>query len=394
MRIAALIVAAGSSTRFGAVMPKIYQKIGNKTVLQHAIMPFLHHTSVADVQLVIHPDHAALYDDATRGLQLPAPIMGGATRHDSVMRGLQALAARPNPPTHVLIHDAARPGIDNSVIDRVIATLAQGKVAVTPALPVADTLRATVDNGETAGDTVDRNTLRAIQTPQGFDLQALLAACAAVTDAASATDETSIMSQARHTVALVAGSPRNMKLTYTEDMAMLNAMLSKTITVSTTGIDIHPLAAKTPDNQKPMILGGVEIPSEHYLVGHSDADVLLHALCDAIYGALGDGDIGVHFPPSDMQWKDADSKRFVAHAMQKIADSDARLLHVDMTMLAERPRLSQYRDAIIQSVATLCNLPLSRIGLKATTTEKLGFIGRQEGVLAQVTITMEIPDNV
>lgn len=360
------------------------------TVLEHAIIPFLHHPNIRDVLVVTNAAHMPLYAQATANLALPSPVIGGQTRQDSVLNGLQALAALPEPPDYVLIHDAARPGVCNRVIGSVICALCDGDTAVTPTLPIADTLRH-IDY-DILGKVADRDHLRAVQTPQGFAFAPLLDAFAKRKGKTSNTDESLLMSAAGHYVRSVEGSPRNMKLTYPEDTAMLNALLSRPVTISASGTDIHPLAHNSESFAKPMVLGGVVIPGDYHLVGHSDADVILHALCDAIYGALGDGDIGVHFPPSDMQWKDADSKRFLAHAMQKIQDAHGKLIHVDITLLAEKPRLSAHRDAIIQSVAQLCDLPEKRVGLKATTTEKLGFIGREEGVLAQVTITLELPD--
>ncbi len=386
MRIAALIVAAGSGTRFGAAMPKTYQKLNSMPVLSHSLKRFSTHNRIAMTLCVIDKAHEDWYQAANADLNILPAIWGGATRKDSVQAGLEALAALPQPPTHVLIHDAARPGIENSIIDTVINALENGAKAVTPVIAVADTLR--LGDDETMSDVIDRSGLRALQTPQGFDFEALRDAYAICDNAV--TDETTVMSLAGHEIVAVPGSRANMKITYPEDLIMLEALLSqKRITLSGTGIDVHPLAA---GGDKPFKLGGITIPCDYHLAGHSDADVVLHALCDAIYGTIGDGDIGVHFPPSNMDLKDADSKIFLAHALQKLNIADGRLLNVDVTVLAEKPRLTPHRDAIRQSLATLCGLPLQRIGLKATTTEKMGFVGRAEGVLAQVTVTVELPD--
>jgi 2-C-methyl-D-erythritol 4-phosphate cytidylyltransferase / 2-C-methyl-D-erythritol 2,4-cyclodiphosphate synthase len=394
LTIAVVVVAAGRGTRAAdssASLPKQYVRLAGEMVLTRTLRAFAEHPGGCPLmQVVIGPDDRALFDEATQvGFpRMLLPVVGGATRQASVLAGLEALA--PHQPDRVLIHDAARPFVSSAVIDRVLAglTLTPGAIA---ALPVADTLkRGDRDNHITA--TVDRSGQWLAQTPQGFHFQAILTAHRQASHATrqNFTDDAAIAEWARLEVALVEGSAKNVKLTTREDMILAEETLSRSAPplglpdVRTgTGFDVHKFA---PGGS--VWLCGVEIPFTHKLDGHSDADVALHALTDAILGALADGDIGSHFPPSDLQWKGAASHLFLTHARSLVDARGGRLSNVDVTIMCEAPKVGPHRDAMRAAIANILRIDVSRVAVKATTTEGLGFTGRGEGIAAMATATV------
>lgn len=375
--IVALIVAAGRGVRAGGGVPKQYRRLGGSPVLRRTIRAFLDHPRVSRVLVVVHPDDASLYEDATRGLDLPPPVHGGATRQESVQRGLEALAD--GAPDLVLIHDAARPLVGHAVVDRVIEALGTSVGAV-PALPVVDSLRR---GGAFIEEEVDRAGLYRVQTPQGFRFDAILAAHRQAEG--SETDDAAVARAAGHRVALVEGKEMNFKLTESADFARAEALIGL-VSRTAMGFDVHRFG---PGNS--LWLCGIEVPHDQGLVGHSDADVGLHALTDALLGTVADGDIGQHFPPSDPQWRGASSDRFLIHARDRILSQGGRIDHVDLTIICERPKVGPYREAMRQRVAALLQLPLGAVSIKATTTERLGFTGRAEGIAAQAVATVRLP---
>ncbi len=390
-RCSALIVAAGSGQRFGGEVPKQYRLLAGTPVLRRTVLAFLRHPAIGRVQVVINPDHRPWYDMAVDDLALPAPVAGGATRQASSLAGLETIAAAGDS-DRVLIHDAARPLVDAETIARVVAALDDGP-AVLAARPVTDTLKR-VAEGRSVG-TVDRSGLWRAETPQGFHLAAIRDAYAAVGAAAlAATDDAGIAEAAGLSVAVVEGAADNPKITTEADLdgaAQLLAVAEGGIvapaeTRTGHGYDVHRLV---PGDA--VILCGVRIDHDAALSGHSDADVGLHALTDAILGALADGDIGSHFPPSDPQWRGADSARFLVHAADRVRGAGARIAHVDVTLICEAPKIGPHRDAMRARVASLLDLDASRVSVKATTTERLGFAGRREGIAAQATATLAFP---
>lgn len=373
----ALIVAAGRGHRAGQGLPKQYRELAGRPVLRRTVEAFIRHPRIDAVRVVINPDDQELYRAAVAGLGLAAPIAGGATRQESVRLGLEAVDC-----AQVLIHDAARPFVSHDVIDRVIDALSHDD-GVVPALPVSDSLR----RGATHIDAeVDRDGLYRVQTPQGFRFEAIRAAHLAA--AGGATDDAAVLRAAGARVALVEGDERNMKLTTADDFARADAGLAAAMTSRTgIGFDVHRLGAG--DH---VWLCGIKVPHTKGLIGHSDADVGLHALTDAVLGAIGEGDIGQHFPPTDPRWKGAASDQFLAHAAGLVAARGGRIDHVDVTIIAERPKVGPHRDAMRQRIADVLRLPLAAVSVKATTTEGLGFTGRAEGIAAQAVATLRIPD--
>ena len=382
-KIAALIVAAGSGSRAGGEIPKQYRPVGGKPLLAHAI-DHLRHDRIDAIHILIGNGQDGLFHQAVGGDSLPSPIKGGATRQQSVRNGLEALAAE-GAIGAVLIHDAARPFLPPEVIDRLIGALDSADGAV-PVLPVVDSLAQ--GNG-TLGAPVPRDGLIRVQTPQAFRFGAILEAHRQWNGPADATDDAQVAREAGFQVATVAGSQSLEKLTYEEDFMRAEQRLSAAL-VSRTGLgfDVHRFA-----EGEELWLGGLSIPHGKGLSGHSDADVVLHALTDALLGAIGEGDIGDHFPPSDPQWRGAPSSRFVEHARALIERRGGRIDHVDMTVICEAPRIGPHRDAMRRSVAALLRLPLTRVSIKATTTERLGFTGRGEGIAAQAVATVRVPED-
>jgi 2-C-methyl-D-erythritol 4-phosphate cytidylyltransferase/2-C-methyl-D-erythritol 2,4-cyclodiphosphate synthase len=391
---AAIIVAAGRGLRASAPGggPKQYRPLGGIPVILHSLRTFLQYDGVGLVQPVIHPDDMPLYRAAVAEVssaKLLAPVAGGASRQASVLAGLRALA--PHAPANVLIHDAARPLLPGAVIGGVLASL-QGGVACLAALPVSDTLKSEAD-GRVAG-TVPRAGLWRAQTPQGFRYDAILAAHEAAEAAGREdfTDDAAIAEWQGISVALAMGSERNMKLTTPGDFAVAEALLAEgggradmTETRTATGFDVHAFA-----EGDHVMLCGVAIPHERGLAGHSDADVGLHALTDALLGAISSGDIGHHFPPSDPQWKGADSSLFLAHAARLVAEEGGRIVHVDVTLICEGPKIGPHREAMRARIAAILGLAVSRVSVKATTTERLGFAGRREGIAAMASATVQL----
>jgi len=378
MRIAAILVAAGSGSRFSAVQPKQFCALAGRPVIRWAAEALFPH-----VTLLQPVGDVAAIDAALAGLDVLPVVVGGATRQDSVRLGLEALA--PYAPDIVLVHDAARPFIPEGTVAALLEALRTHRGAI-PALPVADTLK----RGE-AGvitQTVPRAGLYRAQTPQGFHFATLLDAHTRPADPA-ATDDAWLLEQAGHPVALVQGHEENLKLTYPGDLARLERTLSAPKTLIPrigTGFDVHVTKPG-----RPMILCGVTVPCEVGLDGHSDADVGIHALCDAIYGALAEGDIGRHFPPTEGEWKDADSARFLRHAAGRIAARGGVLANADVTLICERPKITPYAPAMRARLAELLGVGVDAVSVKATTTERLGFTGRQEGIAAQAAVCVLVP---
>jgi len=377
----ALVVAAGGGSRAGGGTPKQFRKVAGQTVLAHAI-DRLRHEAIDRVQIVIQPGQEALYRAAVEECALPSPVLGGETRQQSVRNGLEALASAGDV-GRVLIHDAARPFLPAAVIDRLLAALETAPAAV-PVLPVIDTLARL---GDSLGDTVARDTLVRVQTPQAFRFDTILAAHRGWSGG-EATDDAQIARSAGLEVAMVEGDPTLEKLTYDADFHRAEAQVAVRNSYCTgLGFDVHAFGPGTS-----LWLGGVEIAHQRGLVGHSDADVVLHALTDALLGALGAGDIGDHFPPSDPQWRGATSALFLEHARDLIAAAGGRIRHVDVTIICERPKIGPHRDAMRERVAALLRLSPSRVSIKATTTERLGFTGRGEGIAAQAIATVSLPE--
>ena len=379
-QIVALIVAAGRGVRAGGGLPKQYRPLRNQPLLAHTVDAFLAHPRISRVQAVIHPDDRALYDAAIGGRPLLPPTHGGAARQDSVRLGLEAL--KDQAPDYVLIHDAARPFVGAALVDRVIDALTSHDGAI-PGLALSDTIKRAGD-GLVEG-TVPREGLYRVQTPQGFHYKAILAAHRAAVGQAL-TDDAAVGEAAGLRIAMVAGAEENMKVTEPEDFARAEARSPAFDVVLGQGFDVHQFEAG--DH---VWLCGVKVPHSHGLEGHSDADAGLHALTDALLGAIGAGDIGVHFPPSDPQWKGASSDRFLAHAAKLVAAAGGRILNVDVTFICERPKIGPHRPAMIARLAEILGLPPQRISVKATTTEGLGFTGRREGLAAQAIASIRLP---
>jgi 2-C-methyl-D-erythritol 4-phosphate cytidylyltransferase/2-C-methyl-D-erythritol 2,4-cyclodiphosphate synthase len=380
--IAALIVAAGSGERFGGSLPKQYLPLGGKPVLWWSVRCFLTHPRIDRVVVVIAPDHQAWWDAQIAPL-LTTPVsvvQGGATRQDSVRLGLEWLATHTPPPAQVLIHDAARPLVPDAVIHRVCDALATDQ-AVIPALPLCDTLKQA--EGAAILRTLPRERMVSAQTPQGFDFQAILSLHRAAGTAH--TDDAALAEASSLPVVWVMGDARALKLTHPQELPLLESLMPSVPCVGN-GFDTHRFAAPSADAV--VTICGVRIPHSHGIEAHSDGDVGLHALTDALLGAVGAGDIGQLFPPSDPQWRGADSAQFVEEALRHVRAAGGRLQHIDITLLAEAPRITPYRDAMRMRLAEICGLPLSRVGLKATTTERMGFIGRGKGIAALATATV------
>lgn len=376
----ALVVAAGSGSRAGGDMPKQYRPLLGRPLLGHAL-DHLDHPAIDAVQVVIAEGQEEAYAAAVGERPLPDPVIGGATRQQSVRNGLAALAGQNV--ERVLIHDAARPFLPPAVVDRLLGALDANDGAV-PVLDVVDTLAR---GDGILGDTVARDGLVRVQTPQAFRFEAIRAAHDAW-DGPEATDDAQVARAAGLTVATVEGDPTLDKITYDADFARAEDRLAACLTPRTgMGFDVHAFGPGSS-----VWLGGVEIPHDRGLLGHSDADVALHALTDAILGALAAGDIGDHFPPSDPRWRGAPSALFLEHARNLVADACGRIAHVDVTIICESPRIGAYRQAMREKIASLLRLPPAAVSVKATTTERLGFTGRGEGIAAQAVATVRLPE--
>jgi len=380
MRVAALLMAAGRGERLGGDTPKQFLPLLGRPVLRHAAEALLRDGLVETIQPVCAEAERARVDAILAGLPARPAVTGGATRQASVRLGLEALAGEA--PELVLVHDAARPVVPAGTVLAIVAALAEAEGAI-PAQAVADTLKSAA--GGVVAHTVPREGLVRAQTPQGFRFPTLLTLHRA--SAEGATDDAALLEAAGYAVGLVSGSESNVKITIPGDLERVEAgMLPRYLPRVGTGFDVHRLVAG-----RPLFLCGVEVPHAMGLDGHSDADVGLHALCDAIYGALAEGDIGRHFPPSEMQWKDADSTAFLRHAAGRIAARGGVLANADVTLICERPKITPHAPAMIARVAELLGVPEDRVSVKATTTERLGFPGREEGIAAQAAVSLLVP---
>jgi 2-C-methyl-D-erythritol 4-phosphate cytidylyltransferase/2-C-methyl-D-erythritol 2,4-cyclodiphosphate synthase len=382
--VAAIIVAAGRGTRFGAPLPKQYLPLGGVPLLRRTLEAFACHPSIDLVRAVIHPDDRERYDAAAAGLGLLPPVAGGATRQDSVRNGLESLATG-SPPERVLIHDAARPFAAAALIGDVVAALDEAPGAIA-AIPIRDTVKRAAGGGNIV-ETLDRSALWRAQTPQGFRFADILAAHR---DAAGSDlpDDAAVAERAGLGVRLVPASEENFKVTTSEDLDRAERLLATRLGDIRTGqgFDVHAFG---PGDH--LWLCGLSVPHERGLVGHSDADVGLHALTDALLGAIGAGDIGVHFPPSDPQWRGAPSHRFLRHALELVRAMGGMVAHVDVTIICERPKVGPHRAAMAARIAEILQLERGRVSVKATTTERLGFAGRGEGIAAQAVATVRLP---
>ena len=390
-----VLLAAGRGQRFGSNTPKQWTRLGGKLVLAHSIDRFSQDPRCQQIVLVVSEDKV-IAATALNGDKIQV-VSGGATREASTAAGLAAVR---NDCEHVLIHDAARPLIPLAVIDRLLDACAHGARAIVPVLPVADTLKDAA-----TGTTVDRETLRRAQTPQAFHTADIIAAHA---QQRSGTDDASLMEQAGHDVTLVAGDPRLHKLTTNEDRHFLEGMMMSTTSIRTGfGFDVHAFMAD--DNaalengdiahRKQLVLGGISIESSvegaRPLAGHSDADVVLHCITDAILGAIADGDIGSHFPPSDPQWRGASSDQFLAYAAgPRLSQKGGEIINIDATIICERPKIGPVRDAMRARIAEICGINIDQVSIKASTTERLGFTGRGEGIACQAVATVKVYEHV
>ena len=389
MTVAAVIVAGGSGLRAGGERPKQYQLIGGRPVIWWTCRAFLEHPAVSHVQAVIGEGHEAMFAAATEGLDITLPVIGGQTRQESCRIGIEAVAR--HAPSKVLIHDAARPFVSAALIEEVIGWLDRFQ-AVVPGMPVAETLKFAP--GGIVSRTVDRSSIWAAQTPQGFHYAEILAAYrkAEAESTQGLTDDASVAEHAGIAISMISGQIENRKLTTADDIViadrdMMGRHLQNLPDIRVgQGIDIHPF-----EPGEFVTLCGVDIPYAQRLKGHSDADAALHALTDAILGTIGEGDIGTHFPPSDPQWKGAPSRIFLAKAVELLEARRGLIANIDITILAEAPKIAPHVAAMKACLSPLLHLDPSRIAIKATTMEKLGAIGRKEGIMAFATVTVRLP---
>jgi len=379
----ALIVAAGSGSRFGGSLPKQYHELAGENILRRSVLAFLKHPHIDNVRVVINPDHRAMYEDAVGDLGLPEPIAGGETRQESVHLGLEALTKGAKP-DFVMIHDAARPLIDAATITDVRRALDKGKGAIA-AKPLVDTLKR--GNGSVITTTIDRANLWQAHTPQAFHFNDILVAHRSAAGA-QMTDDAAVAEKSGISVTLVPSNPDNMKITNPDDLDRAARLLGHNYGDIRTGMgfDVHRLIPG-----KQITICGVSIPHDFTAEGHSDADVGLHALVDAILGSMGAGDIGSHFPPSCPQWKGMDSAHFVRHVIGIISERGGIIANVDITLMCEAPRIGPHRETMVKRVAELLEITPNRVSVKATTTERLGFAGRGEGIAAQALATVRFP---
>lgn len=385
--VAAVIVAGGRGERAGGAVPKQYRTLAGTPAIHSTLAAFCDHQQVDIVQPVIHPADENLFRAASAGLgKLRGPVAGGTTRQISVRSGLRAL--QPHAPELVLIHDAARPFLSGGLIARAVEAGRRHGAAI-PGLAIADTVKV-VDEDASVTETLDRGRLRTVQTPQAFGF-ALIADAHRRAEAAGRddfTDDAALAEWAGHRVSVFEGEAGNVKLTTNEDFARAELMHAATLTDVRTGsgFDVHAFA-----DGDHVMLGGVRIPHRRGVTGHSDADVALHALVDAILGALAEGDIGQHFPPSDPQWRGASSDRFLAFACERVRARGGVIGHLDVTVVCEAPRVSPHRDAMRARIAAIAGIATERVAVKATTSERLGFTGRGEGLVAMATATLRLP---
>lgn len=383
MKVVALIVAAGKGERAESPLPKQYTHVADKSLISHAVDSFRAHPGISGIFIVHGENQADLLKTALAGRRVDGAVLGGTERQNSVLAGLTYLAERGDTGA-VLIHDAARPFIPLSVIDRLIAALSDLEGAV-PVLPVVDTLAQSHDN--LVGPVVDRSTLVRVQTPQAFRFDAIMTSHMSWTGGV-ATDDAQMARAAGFNVAMVTGDAMLDKITLPQDFRMAETRMTSGMIVRTgMGFDVHRLEAG-----EELWLGGVQIPHDMGLSGHSDADVALHALVDALLGAIADGDIGSHFPPSDPKWKGARSSQFVQHACNLVRNKGGIIDHIDLTIMCEAPKIGPHRDAMRSVIADMAGIALKNVSVKATTTERLGFTGRGEGIAAQAIATVRLPE--
>ncbi|MGB1215547.1 MAG: bifunctional 2-C-methyl-D-erythritol 4-phosphate cytidylyltransferase/2-C-methyl-D-erythritol 2,4-cyclodiphosphate synthase [Pikeienuella sp.] len=385
MTTAALIVAAGKGIRAGGALPKQYQPVGGQMVLTRTIRAILASSLIDEVRVCIHPDHLAFYREATRGIhdaRLGQPVLGGAERALTVVAGLEALQK----PDLVLIHDGARPFVTAEIIADVIASLSDHDGAIA-ALEVVDALRRTTDG--ICHETIPRGNLWRAQTPQGFHFDAILAAHRANRNPL-AGDDAEVAHTAGLKVAMVPAAAENFKITTPGDFARAERQVKRMTEFRTgQGFDVHAFAPLGPDD-KGVILCGVTLPHDQRLSGHSDADVAMHALTDAVFGAIAEGDIGQWFPPNDMQWKGAASHIFLEKAVERVAARGGRIVNCDVTIICELPKIGPHAGAMREALADIMKIDVDRISVKATTSERLGFTGRGEGIAAMATATVAL----
>lgn len=386
--VAIVLVAAGRGMRAGGGIPKQYRMLAGRAVIARTLAGLARALPHARIVPVIHPDDAVLFEAASAdcSVNMMPWVAGGDTRQHSVLAGLRSLGD--NPPQIVLIHDCARPFASAQLICECVRA-AREHGAIVPALAISDAMK-TLGAKSTLGEDVDRNSVRAVQTPQAFTYALIRDAHerAKAAGVGNLSDDAAAAQWAGHTIYAIAGEAGNMKLTNPEDFRSAQAALAAELSDVRTGLgyDVHAFGAG--DH---VWLGGLQIPHEAGLVGHSDADVLLHALTDAILGAIADGDIGSHFPPSDMRWKGAASDQFLRHSIDLVAARGGLVAHLDATIICEAPKIGPHRDAIRANVAKICGLDLGRVAIKATTSEKLGFTGRREGIAVQAVATVRLP---
>jgi len=382
-----LIAAAGKGRRLGADTPKQYRFLAGRPVLRHSVELFLKHPLCQSVRVIIDSQDVELYHDAVAGLSLLPPLFGGTERKDSITNALKNISDVKDEEI-ILVHDAARPCLSLRDLNSLLAALHNARAA-SLAVPVSSTLRYGAADG-TALDPVERKGLWALQTPQGFRFGDLKRAHDKAPEDMAYTDDSTLLSACGIPVTLVEGSAHNIKITYAENFIMAEQFLGlQRVTVTGQGFDVHRFDL---EKSGPVRLCGVDVPHPHALKGHSDADVGLHALTDAILGAIGAGDIGRHFPPSDPQFKNMDSVVFLEHALHLMEGKGAKLVHLDVTLICEAPKISPYAEAMQSRLAQICTLPLARVNIKATTTEGLGFTGRKEGIAAQALATLTLLD--
>lgn len=376
-----ILVAAGSGIRMGGKTPKQFQKIAGQTVLDYSLNKFIKNNNLKSFVKVVSAEYLEQHETSEDVQKQNEYTIGGKTRKQSVCNGLKRLVNVKNEDI-ILVHDAARPLIHAEDIHNILDVM-QNNNAATLATPVKDTLYRAEQN-------IDRDGLWAIQTPQAFKYADFIAAHEELKDDDSFTDDAGIMRACGHHVEIVPANHPNIKITTPDDFAMVKAMIEQTLETRTaSGFDVH--AFESAPSTRKLMLGGIEIPHDVALTGHSDADVVLHAITDALLGAINDGDIGTHFPPTDPQWKDAESGQFLVHAHDLLKNKGGTLKFVDVTIMAEAPKIGPHRNAIQNSIAQILSIPTSRISIKATTTEKLGFTGRKEGMAAQALVTITLP---
>ena len=384
--VAAVVVAAGRGTRAGGEFPKQYRPLAGEPAIRSSLSLLSWHGEVSAVQAVIHANDMPFYEAAAKGLKLMPPVFGGATRQASVRAGLEALSGYG--PDVVLVHDAARPFCSANLVSRAIAACGETGAAI-PGLEVTDTIKS-VDAGGRVTGTLNRAELRSVQTPQAFAFPALLDAHrkAAAAGRSDFTDDAALAEWAGLKVVAFAGEPGNTKLTTEDDFVRAEARRIASLADLRTGsgFDVHAFG-----DGDHIMLGGLRIPHSRGVIGHSDADVALHAIVDAILGALADGDIGMHFPPSDPRWRGASSDQFLKFALDRVAKRGGKVAHIDVTIVCETPKVGPHRDAMRKRIAEIADIAVERVAVKATTSEKLGFTGRGEGIAAMATATVRLP---